>query len=139
MEQSLCDLVDADWASRLNVDRSVLRDGGVHVVDADVGANEAMSVLLDETCVLIVRPDRVDAARAMVDSLDAHEAFHTETLQLIAGADAIVEGPSCHHFCNATSFRGGPDEAAHRVGGDDPRLVSFLDAQEVAERDEGGF
>lgn len=37
----LGELVDAEWEARLGIDRSLVRSSGVHVVAADLGANDA--------------------------------------------------------------------------------------------------
>lgn len=132
-------LVDAEWESRLGVDRSVLRSGGVHVVVADLGANDAMSFLLDETCIIVVPADEVDAARAALHGLDAQAAFTSDALRMLVGLDAQVDGPSWHGYANGRSSRGTVDVAAQPVDLDDTSLLAFLERHDLADWAESGF
>lgn len=61
VDEDIRGLVDAEWEARLGLPRSVLRGGGVHVVAADLGANDAMSFLLESTCIVAVPPEEIDA------------------------------------------------------------------------------
>jgi GNAT superfamily N-acetyltransferase len=132
-------LVDSEWQSRLGVDGSVLGSGSVHVVVADLGANDALSILLDHTCIVVVRPDDLDAAQTAFDGLDAQAAFTAEALRKFVGTDAQVDGPSCHSYANERSFRGGADPAAEPVRGDDGSLLTFLERNNLADWAESGF
>lgn len=133
------DVVDGTWETGLGVDRSVLRSGEVHVTVADLGANDALSVLLDQTCILAVRATDLDAARRAVAGRSAPDAFTTEVLKEIVGSDAQVDGPSCHAYAWRSSFRGPPDSSAKQVGGGDPELMAFLHGNDPADWSESGF
>lgn len=132
-------VVDAEWESRLGIDRSLLHDGGVHVVAADLGANDAMSYLLDGTCIVVVAAADVERARVALRGLDAMRAFTADALRRVVGGDAQVHGPSWHHYCDRQCFVGAADGAAHPVDGDDPSLLRFLESNELDDWAESGF
>jgi RimJ/RimL family protein N-acetyltransferase len=121
------------------MDRSALRSGGVHVVVADLGVNDAMSFLLDETCIIVVAAAEVEATRAALDGYDAQTAFTADALRLLVGLDAQVDGPSWHGYATGQSFRGTADASAELVDGDDSSLLAFLKRNDVADWAEGGF
>ena len=139
MDEHVRALVDAEWEARLGVERSVLRSGGVHVVVADLGPNDAMSFLLDGTCIVVVAADDIDAARAALDGLDARTAFTGEALRALVGFDAHVNGPSWHTYADDRSFLGTTDNAAQAVDGDDTSLLAFLERNDLADWAESGF
>lgn len=139
MEEQLRALVDAEWEARLGVDRSVLRGSGVHVVVAGLGANDAMSFLLDEVCVVVVPADEVDSARAALAGLGARPAFTEDALRRLVGSDAQVDGPSWHSYVNERSFLGMSDSAAVPVDGGDISLIAFLEDNDPADWAESGF
>lgn len=132
-------IVDAEWEVRLGVDRSRLRSGGVHVVAADLGTNDAMSFLLANTCIVVVPHDEVAAARDVVSGLEASAAFSAETLRALVGPDAQVDGPSVHTYADEHSFSGIADHAAAEVTGDDFELVEFLESNDLRDWAESGF
>lgn len=132
-------LVDAEWRTRLGIDQSVLEDGGVHVVTADLGDNDAMSFLLDGTCIIVVPVHELDAAREALVGLDAESAFTADVLRTLVGPDAQVDGPSCHSYADERSFRGSPDSDAVSVDGRDAALLAFLEGNDVADWAESGF
>ena len=133
------ELVDAEWETRLGVERSVLRGGGVHVVAADLGANDAMSFLLADTCILAVRASEIEKAREVVSGLDAEAAFSPEVLRSLVGPDGQVDGPSIHTYADQESFRGTSDPAATAVAGNDVELIEFLRSNDVSDWAESGF
>lgn len=139
MEEHVRALVDAEWEARLGVERSVLHSGGVHVVVAGLGANDAMSFLLDETCIVVVPADEVESARVALAGLEARAAFTADALKTLLGSDAQVDGPSWHSYAAARSFLGTPDNSARLVDGDDTSLLAFLDGNELADWAESGF
>jgi GNAT superfamily N-acetyltransferase len=139
VEERVRAAVDAEWETRLGVERSVLRGGGVHVVVAGLGANDAMSFLLDETCVVVVPADQVESARLVLAGLEARAAFTPDALKRLLGPDAQVDGPSWHTYVDARSFRGTPDTSAQPVDGDDTSLLAFLNGIDLADRAESGF
>lgn len=63
VEEHVRAVIDTEWEARLGVERLILHSGGVHVVTADLGANDAMSFLLDETCIVVVPAAEVDSPR----------------------------------------------------------------------------
>ncbi len=131
--------IDASWESQLGVDRAMLRSGGVHVVAAPLGANDAMSVLLHATCVVVVPADEVESARVALAGLDARAAFTEDTLRSLLGANARVDGPSWHTYVTARTFLGAPDRMAVPVDGGDDSLRRFLEDNELADWAESGF
>jgi RimJ/RimL family protein N-acetyltransferase len=131
--------VDSEWEARLGVLRSVLRSGGVHVVAAELGANDAMSFLLDRTCIVVVPPSDVEAARTALEGIDAGAAFTADALRTLVGFDAQVDGPSWHCYVNARSFRGTTDGAAQLVDADNTLLLAFLASNDLADWAESGF
>jgi GNAT superfamily N-acetyltransferase len=139
VEEHVRALVDAEWEERLGVDRSILRSGGVHVVRADRGSNDAMSFLLEETCIVVVAEDEVEPARRALAGLEPRTAFTAEALRAVVGPDARVDGPSWHTYAGGRSFRGGADPAALPVDGTCPALLTFLQGVDVADRAEAGF
>jgi RimJ/RimL family protein N-acetyltransferase len=139
VEDSVRSLVDADWELRLGIERSVLRGGGVHVVVAELGANDAMSFLLDETCIVVVPADDVEAARAALDGLEAQAAFTADALRRLVGSDAQIDGPSSHSYADVRSFLGAADVSAQPVDGDDTSLIAFLERSDLADWAESGF
>lgn len=132
-------LVDAEWEARLGVDRSILHSGGVHVVAADRGRNDAMSFLLGETCIVVVAGDEVASARRALAGFEPAAAFTAEALRSLVGSDAQVDGPSWHSYTDRRSFLGTADSAAVPVGGEDAALLAFLEGIDVADRAEAGF
>lgn len=139
MEEGALALVDADWEARLGVDRSVLRGGGVHVVAAPLGANDAMSFLLNETCIVVVPADELGSAQDALAGLDARAAFTEDTLRMLVCDDARVDGPSWHSYADEQSFLGAPDRAVVQVDGGDSSLLNFLVDNDVADWAESGF
>lgn len=139
VEEHVRAAVDAAWETRLGVEASVLRRGGVQVVVAGLGANDAMSFLLDETCLVVVPADQVESARMVLDGLDARAAFTPDALKKLLGPDAQVDGPSWHTYVDARSFRGTPYPSAQPVEGDDTSLLAFLNGINLADRAESGF
>lgn len=139
MHEGVRTLVDAEWEARLGVERAVLRGGGVHVVAADLGANDAMAFLLGRTCIVVVSPEAVEPSRAALIGLDVPAVFTAAALRTLVGRDAQVHGPSQHSYTSRSSFRGTADEAAQPVKGDDPRLLSLLQNNDPSDRDESGF
>lgn len=139
MEEHVRALVDTEWEARLGVERSVLRSGGVHVVAAGLGANDAMSFLLDETCIVVVPADEVESATAALAGLEARAAFTADALRTLVGSDAQVDGPSWHGYADARSFLGTADDSAQPVDGDETTLLAFLDGNHLADRAESGF
>jgi hypothetical protein len=105
-------IVESYWASRLGVARSVLRSAGVHVVPADSDSNDVMSLLLDETCIVAVAREDVEAARRTLTGHDAQAAFTAGALRTLVGTDALIHGPSCHNYVSEGTFRGLLDNAA---------------------------
>ena len=91
-------IVDAEWEHRLGVENDVLRDGGLHVVAAELGDNDAMSFLLDETCIVVVPEEGVDAAKAALVGLKPAEAFTANLLRRLTGFEAQIDGPSWHAY-----------------------------------------
>jgi len=132
-------LVDDDWEQRLRVDKPVLRGGGVHAVAADLGDNDAMSFLLDQTCIIVVPEEASDAARALVDGLKPEEAFTAEVLRRLVGFAAQVDGPSWHSYVDGDSFHGTADPAVRAVAIDDESLRAFLESVDLADWAESGF
>ena len=139
MEEHVRALVDADWEARLGVERSVLRSGGVQVVAAALGANDAMSFLLDETCIVVVPAGEVESARATLAGLDARAAFTSDTLRRLVGSGAQIDGPSWHSYVDARCFLGTADHSVQPADGDLTPLLEFLDGNDFAERGESGF
>lgn len=139
MDDELRRVVDADWETRLGISHSVLRSGGVHVVVGDLGANDAMSVRLDDTCIVVVRAEEDEEARAALAGLDAQAAFTAGALHRLVGLNAQVDGPSCHSYANQRTFLGAPDVAVQRVDGNDVSLLAFLERNDVSDRAESGF
>ena len=139
MEEDVVAVVDAYWEALLGVDRVALRGGGVHVVAAPLGANDAMSVLLDETCIVVVPADEVESAQAALVGLDAREAFTEDTLRMLVGGDACIDGPSWHSYADGWTFLGAPDGAVAQVDGGDISLLTFLEDNDVADWAESGF
>jgi GNAT superfamily N-acetyltransferase len=133
------DVVDAEWEVRLGVDRTLLHSGGVHVVAADLGRNDAMSFLLAGTCFVAVAEDQIDAAGRLVSGLRPREAFSAETLRALVGSDCQVDGPSVHTYADERSFRGEADPSAAPIGGGDVELIEFLKANALGEWAESGF
>jgi RimJ/RimL family protein N-acetyltransferase len=132
-------IVESYWTSRLGVARSVLRSGGVHVVAADSDSNDAMSLLLDETCIVAVPFEEVEAARRTLIGLDAQAAFTTGALRTLVGTDALIQGPSCHNYVSERTFRGFVYDAALPVDGNDDSLLAFLESNDLADWAESGF
>ncbi len=132
-------LVEAEWEARLGLPRSVLRGTGVHVVAADLGANDAMSFLFERTCIVAVPRDEIDGAREALEGLPVETAFTAETLRLLVGSDAQIDGPSWHSYVNGRCFRGSADTDAHPVTGEDTSLLAFLERSDIAEWAKGGF
>jgi len=132
-------LIEAGWESSLGIDCELLRGGGVHVVAADVGDNDAMSFLLGDTCLVAVPDHRVDRARQVFSDLGATSAFTADALRTLLGADARVDGPSVHCYADEQSFNGRSDPAAVPVDGDDPALLGFLHANSLDDWAESGF
>jgi hypothetical protein len=114
-------LVEAEWEARLGLPRSILRGAGVHIVAADLGANDAMSFLFERTCIVAVPRDEIDGAREALEGLPVETAFTAETLRLLVGSDAQIDGPSWHSYVNGRCFRGSADTDAHPVTGRTPR------------------
>jgi len=139
MDGYVREIVDSYWESRLGVARSVLRSGGLHVVSADSGSNETMSFLLDQTCIVAVPFGEVEAARQALTGLDAQAAFTTGALRALVETEALIDGPSCHHYVSERTFRGLPDDAALPVDGRDDSLLVFLKANDLADWAESGF
>ena len=139
MDEHVRALVEAEWEAQLGVVRSVLRSGGVHVVVAGLGANDAMSFLLDETCIVVVPAHEVGSARAALAGLDARAAFTARTLRTLVGDDAQVDGPSWHTYVDDRSFLGTADDLAQPVDGDETSLLAFLDGIDPADTAESGF
>lgn len=138
MDDDVRGLVEAEWEARLRLPRSVLRGGGVHVA-ADLGANDAMSFLFERTCIVAVPLDEIDGAREALEGLPVETAFTAETLRLLVGSDAQIDGPSWHSYANRRCFRGSADTDAHPVTGEDTSLLAFLESSDIAEWAEGGF
>jgi RimJ/RimL family protein N-acetyltransferase len=132
-------LVDTEWGALFGLSPAVLRTGGVHVVATDLGANDAMSFLLDDTCVVVVRPDELEAARAALSGVDAGVAFTADALRRLVGSGARVDGPSWHSYVTEQTFRGGADPAVEPIDGGDPSLLAFLEDNDIAEWAESGF
>lgn len=139
VEEHVRSLVDADWESRLGVERSLLQEGGVHVVVAELGANDAMSFLFGETCVFVVPEGNVDAARSVLRSLNARAAFTSDALRSLVGSAAQVDGPSWHAYVDDQSFLGTADDAAQLVDRGDASLLKFLEANDLGDWAESGF
>lgn len=132
-------LVESEWASRLGLSPPVLRRGGVHVVATELGANDAMSFLLDKTCVVVVPPEEVETATAMLSGLDPQAAFTAETLGGLVGPGTLVEGPSSHSYAGERTFRGSVDDAVQPIDGADDGLLAFLETNDLADWAESGF
>src|SRR4051794_38493566 len=115
MEPGIRQRVDIEWARRFGLSPKALNSGTVHVVTVDIGANDAMSFLLEETCVVVVRPDDLDVARTALSGLHASEAFTADVLRTILGPDARVDGPSWHSYANQRTFRGAIDRAVQPI------------------------
>ena len=139
MEEPVRALVQAQWAARLDVDPSTVRGGGVHVVTADLGANDAMSFLLDETCIVVVPADVLEPAREALAGLDVQAAFTADALRTLVGPGAQIDGPSWHSYADERSFRGTADRAAAPVDGGDPALLAFLESNDPEDGAESGF
>jgi RimJ/RimL family protein N-acetyltransferase len=139
VDEELHALVDAELEGRLGLPRPLLRGGGVHVVEADLGANDAMSFLLESTCIVVVPPDEIDQARLALEGLAVETAFTAATLQLLVGSQAQIDGPSWHGYANRRCFRGSADIAAHAATGEDASLLAFLETSDIAEWTESGF
>jgi len=108
-------------------------------VAADSDSNDAMSLLLDETCIVVVSLEEVDAARRTLTGRDAQAAFTAGALRTLVGTDALIQGPSCHNYVNERTFRGLFDNAALRVDGGDDSLLAFLESNDLADWAESGF
>lgn len=139
MLEGIRDVVDAEWEGRLGVDRALLYGGGVQVISADLGSNDAMSFLLRDTCFVVVPDDEVARARRLVSGRDPREVFSAETLFELVGPDGRVDGPSVHTYADIATFRGAADPDAVAVGGGDVELMAFLEASELEEWAESGF
>lgn len=132
-------LVDAFWADTLGVDIALLRTGGVHVVTAELGLNDAMSFRFGESCIIAVRSDRVDEAVAIFSDRDPDRAFTSAALTMLVGTDGRVDGPSLHAYADENSFQGRSDDRARPVLGSDPDLRAFLHEAGPDEWAESGF
>lgn len=139
MKEAIRALVDAEWQVRLGVDPSILHSGGVHVVTADLGTNDAMSFLLEETCIVVVAADEAEAAREALAGLDAQAAFTADALRALVGFDAQVDGPSWHSYADEQSFRGTADPDVVPVDSDEDALLAFLERNDAADWAESGF
>ena len=139
VEERVRALIEAGCESSLGIDRALLRAGGVHVIAADVGDNDAMSFLLGDTCLVAVPDHRVDRALRVFSVLDATAAFTADALRTLIGADAGVDGPSVHCYADEQSFSGRSDPAAVPVDADDPALRHFLHANSLDDWAESGF
>jgi RimJ/RimL family protein N-acetyltransferase len=139
VEERVRALVDAEWKARLGVDKSDLHSGRVHVVTADLGANDAMSFLLRETCIVVVPPAQVASAREVLTGLDVPAAFTADALRTLVGAHAQVDGPSWHSYADENSFRGTADAAASSVERGDAELLAFLENSDLDDWAESGF
>ena len=106
---------------------------------ADSDSYEAMSLLLDETCIVAVPFEEVEAARRTVTGLDAQAAFTAGALRTLVGTDALIHGPSCHNYVSVQTFRGLLDVAAFCVDGRDDSLLAFLEGNDLADWAESGF
>lgn len=132
------EIVDAEWEARLGVDRALLDGGGVQVISADLGSNDAMSFLLGDTCFVVVSDDEVARARRLVFRRNPWEVFSAETLFDLVGPDGRVDRPSVHTYADEASFGGAADPDAVAVGGGDVELMAFLKASELEEWAESG-
>ncbi len=139
MQERIRRLIDTAWEANLRIDKALLDRGGVHVIAADVGDNDAMSFQLRGTCLVAVSDDRMEAAREVFSSLDGAAAFTAEALQRLLGPDVRVDGPSVHCYVDKQSFTGRPHPAAIPVHGDDPALLDFLQANTLEDWAESGF
>src|SRR5947209_4994533 len=122
MDAALRRLVEADWATRLGLPLTALHRGGVQVVSVAIGANDAMSFLLGDTCIVVVAADDAEAARTALAGVSAADAFTADALRKILGPDARVDGPSVHSYVSRRTFRGARDPTVTPIDGGDPSL-----------------
>lgn len=139
MHDATRDIVIAEWEARLGVDRSTLRAGGVRVVSADLGTNDAMSFLLEGACIVVVPASKLRSARELLAGVDIEAAFTAEMLAQLVGPDARVDGPSVHSYLDLHSFRKVEECTGVEVSGDDSGLLDFLDHSDLADWNESGF
>lgn len=139
MDAEIRHLVDTEWAARFGLSPYALRSGTVHVVVVDIGTNDAMSFLFDDTCVFVVHAEDLQTARSTLAGLDPPAAFTADALWRVLGTDAIVDGPSQHAYANQRTFSGLADSAVEPTSGADPSLLSFLEKNEIADWAESGF
>lgn len=139
MDPKIRHLVDTEWAARLGLSVHALRSATVHVVAVDIGANDAMSFLFDGTCIVVVRPEELEAARSSVVGLAPNEAFTADLLFTLLGTDATVDGPSQHTYANERTFRGRVDPGVEPIDAGDRTLLAFLEKNDIADWAESGF
>jgi RimJ/RimL family protein N-acetyltransferase len=132
-------VVDGEWCAQLGVSIADLKSGGVHVVTVDIGANDAMSFRLEDTCIVAVRAHDLERSRRLVEGLGADAVFTADFLRRLVGPNARVDGPSSHNYVTSRTFKGHQDDDVVRLDLDDDRVFAFLRQSDVADWAEGGF
>lgn len=138
LDPNVKSIVDDAIGSTFGASPARAAEDGVVVVTGDPDDRHAISLLWDQACIVRVPPDLVGAAERIFAGLTTAEAFTEEPLQALIDDDWTVLGRSWHHYGSAHTLALAMDRATERVGGDDPRLAAFLDANDDM-RSEAGF
>jgi len=131
--------VDEYLSAAFGLSIHTLHRPGVNVVPAATGDDGVFLYRIGPACVVVVEEEHVDAAAAIVASLDSDAVFSRKPARSLAGDASSVHGPSWHGYLSRLEPHRADVLDVERLDPEDRRLLVLRDGCGTAEWSEAGF